>query len=69
MGGNEAMAEIDNGHEKMKSILEAHGIVMDIDGCGCCGSPAIYFEFRDEVIVDSETDRFKMTDDDDVGGQ
>ena len=59
----------DKEHAKMKEILDAHGMVLDILACGCCDSPSIYFEVNNKVIADSDGQNFRMTDADDVGEQ
>lgn len=42
--------------EKMKEILKEHGIKIEIDGCGCCGSPWVSFEYKGERIIENEYD-------------
>ena len=41
--------------ETLKRILREVGIEMQVNGCGCCGSPYVHFEFNgDEVISDDD---------------
>lgn len=44
----------DGGIERMKKILESHGIEMSVGGCGCCGSPWVTFMYKGEVIIDDD---------------
>ncbi len=37
--------------QRVKDILNEHGITLQVDGCGCCGSPSVYFKYKDEVII------------------
>ena len=37
--------------EKVKKILELHGIQMSIGGCGCCSSPWVRFRYRGEWLL------------------
>ncbi len=47
--------------ERMKKILNEHGIKMSVGGCGCCGSPWVSFEYKGEVLFDGEEQlTFKM---------
>jgi len=39
--------------EIVKKILLSHGIKMKIEGCGCCGSPGVSFEYNGEKIIDN----------------
>jgi hypothetical protein len=52
--------------EKIKrvvDILKSHGIEMAVGGCGCCGSPWVYFKYNGEVILDNEDDTYFDTED------
>lgn len=40
--------------ERAERILRENGFVMSIWGCGCCSSPAIYMEYKGELILDTE---------------
>lgn len=40
--------------DRMIDILKSHGIEMCVWGCGCCGSPAILFEYKGETIYNGE---------------
>ena len=33
-------------------VLRKHGIKMSVAGCGCCGSPYVSFEYKNEMIAD-----------------
>ena len=46
--------ELDKELERMQEILREHGIVMAVMGCGCCGSPGVYFEYKGERIIFSD---------------
>lgn len=46
--------ELEESLKRMQKILREHSIVMAVDGCGCCGSPGVYFEYKGEPIVYSE---------------
>ena len=46
--------ELDKELERMQEILREHGIVMAVAGCGCCGSPGVYFEYKGERIIFSD---------------
>lgn len=41
--------------EKVKRILEKHDMQINIDGCGCCGSPHFDFTYKGEVIAAFES--------------
>lgn len=36
---------------KMVEILRSKGIRMVVEGCGCCGSPDVEFEYDGQIIV------------------
>ena len=63
--------------ERMQEILREHGIVMAVAGCGCCGSPGVYFEYKGERIIFSDEYAegtvddcsFNMRDDKETGDQ
>jgi len=40
----------------VKHILLTHGIRIEIDGCGCCASPIVSFEYNGKKILDDEGD-------------
>lgn len=42
--------------DRIKAILEQHGIRMSVSGCGCCGSPTVSFEYNGEKILDEADD-------------
>lgn len=39
---------------KLKEELRKRGIVMQVGGCGCCGSPWLKVEIDGEVILDDD---------------
>ena len=41
--------------EKMKEILESHGIELEILGDGCWGYPEVTFKYKGETIIDDES--------------
>lgn len=48
---------IDNGEiaiKRMVAILNRHGITMRVDGCGCCGSPNVFFAYRGKTVLDED---------------
>lgn len=42
--------------KKIEEILKEHDIKIEINGCGCCGSPWVSFEYKGERIIDNEFD-------------
>ena len=46
--------------ESVKHVLRSHGIQMDIDGCGCCGSPSVKVIYDGILIADEDEFRLKM---------
>ena len=40
--------------EKIKQILQTHGIRMNVAACGCCDSPWVSFEYQGELIIKDE---------------
>ena len=42
--------------DRIIKILKNHGILMNIDGCGCCGSPLVSFSYNGELIIDTEVE-------------
>lgn len=50
------------GEQRMIEILKSHGIEMKVDGCGCCGSPWVKFEYHGETIVDKQDAGFDTND-------
>jgi len=46
------------GKERMIEILKSHGIEMEVEGCGCCGSPCVTFVYNGETIVDDSDVNF-----------
>lgn len=42
---------------KMMYILKKHGMRISINGCGCCGSPLVKFEYKGKMIL-GEKDKF-----------
>lgn len=48
--------------EKVKEILSSNGIKLYIDGCGCCGSPNVKFEYKGEMIIEQDGLCFTMFD-------
>lgn len=40
--------------ERMIEILMEYNIKIDIYGCGCCSSPWVTFEHKEEIIFDDE---------------
>lgn len=53
--------------ERVKAILAEAGIKIDVGACGCCGSPWIKFEYKGEMILDSEGSGIYMFDDEQNG--
>lgn len=47
--------------KKIMEILKSHEIVMDIHGCGCCGSPDVKFIYKGETIIDDSDVNFNMS--------
>ena len=47
-----------SGTHRMIDILRLHGIEMEVQGCGCCGSPYVLFKYLGETIVDGEDINF-----------
>jgi hypothetical protein len=45
--------------EKLIEILKKHGIEMNIEGCGCCGSPGVSIRYNGEIII-KEKDYFNI---------
>jgi threonine dehydrogenase-like Zn-dependent dehydrogenase len=45
--------------KQIESILEKHNIKIKIQGCGCCGSPAVSFEY-DGVLIIGDEDEFRI---------
>ena len=41
---------------EFKRIMEESGIRIVISGCGCCGSPSVSMWYKEELIVDDESD-------------
>jgi hypothetical protein len=38
--------------KRVIAILKSHDIEMTVSGCGCCGSPEVWFQYKGEVILD-----------------
>lgn len=36
----------------IREILKKNEIEMSVEGCGCCGSPIVFFKYKNKVIVD-----------------
>ncbi|RKT35320.1 hypothetical protein BXY70_1353 [Roseovarius halotolerans] len=52
--------------EEAKKILRAAGIKMSIDGCGCCGSPAVRMQHNGKEVIFDDTSypgKYQMADD------
>lgn len=45
---------------RLVAILESHGIYMDLEGCGCCGSPRVRVDYQGETIIDEDHVTFEM---------
>lgn len=53
---------------RVVAVLRSAGITMSVDGCGCCDSPRVTFEFGGEVVLDDEGHACFSTDpDSDIG--
>jgi len=53
--------------EKMKeflSILEQHGIELNISGCGCCGSPEVAAWYKGQKLFQKSNVNLTMRKDD-----
>ena len=46
--------------DRVKAILKSHDILMDVDGCGCCGSPSVIMKYKGETIIDEPYASFFM---------
>jgi len=38
--------------------IERRGISLDIQGCGCCGSPMIVIKIDGEIVIDQDSEWF-----------
>lgn len=61
--------DVDTKILKIKEIFKKHKIKMSLWGCGCCGSPAVKFQYEGEVILEDgilgvEDIKFDMWEDD-----
>lgn len=41
---------------EVEQILRSKGIEMQVDGCGCCGSPTVFFKYEDREFYDDRVD-------------
>jgi Fe-S oxidoreductase len=44
--------------QEMVEILELLGIEMNVSGCGCCGSPSVFFKYKNKIIINSDNVNF-----------
>lgn len=48
--------------KKIADIFKRHEIEMNIEGCGCCGSPSVRFKYKGEELYCEDTDKYGLTD-------
>ena len=46
---------------EMLQILRRQDIVLDVGGCGCCGSPWVKFVYKGKIVFDGEHAAFYMS--------
>ena len=51
--------DINDQIDEVKRILSERGIEMNVQGCGCCGSPAVSFKCDGKLLV-SRVDEFSF---------
>ena len=51
-------------HKRLKEFLKDHDIALEVEGCGCCGSPGFKLVYKGEIIVD-EPENFNFDSDKD----
>lgn len=49
---------------RLKALLDAHGITLKVGGCGCCGSPWVTVTHNGAVVSDTEDAPFDTSRDD-----
>jgi hypothetical protein len=52
------------GVDKLCQLLEQHNLQLNIDGCGCCGSPAVAAWYKGEKLFDGSNIRITMREND-----